>query len=259
MLQYKQLYVIIVLNHSFEKEFMIPYFRDYKRPIYFPPNLKSDAEGIVAVGANLLPKTILNAYVNGYFPWYSENDPILWWSPDPRFILYPEQIHISKKMKKILKSVQTPDFIPKKEVTYTVTFNESFADVILECANKRGKNREGTWIFPETVMAYKRLFERGYAHSVEVWSPDKRLVGGMYGVAFDKVFFGESMFCHENNTSKIAIISLCKRLVDLNCQILDCQVYSQHLQTLGAIHIAKKEFENILEGLKTENLKKMIL
>lgn len=200
----------------------------------FPHPSLANEDGLLAVYGDLSTERLLLAYCNGIFPWYSEDEPILWWSPDPRFVLYPKDIKISHSMKKVLK-----------KATYKITFNTSFRDVMTNCADSR-KETTGTWITEEMIEAYCKLHELGFAHSVEAWYED-RLVGGLYGLSIGKCFFGESMFSTMSNASKAAFITLCKILDENNYLIIDCQVHTDHLESLGAIDMSREEFLKIIE------------
>jgi len=199
----------------------------------------SDPNGLLAAGGDLSPQRLLQAYSSGIFPWFEEGQPVLWWSPDPRMVLYPEDLRISKSLQKSLTKAQ-----------YKVTLDEAFPRVIACCAMPRGSS-SGTWITPDMQSAYTTLFEAGHAHSVEVWR-DEALVGGLYGVAIGQVFFGESMFSFESNTSKIALAYLVKQLQRWNYKLIDCQVSSEHLESLGAVEISRGEFREQLALLLPE-------
>ncbi|MEM9718629.1 MAG: leucyl/phenylalanyl-tRNA--protein transferase, partial [Bacteroidota bacterium] len=181
---------------------------------YFPPVDLANPDGLLAIGGDLSPEKLLIAYQSGIFPWYSEGQPILWWSPDPRFILYPAKLRFSRSMKQTFR----------KNI-FTVTYDKAFGKVISLCKRIPRKGQEGTWITPEMQEAYMQLHRLGLAHSVEVWRED-RLVGGLYGLALGKCFFGESMFSLESNASKMGFISLVKRLEERKYQLIDCQVYT---------------------------------
>jgi leucyl/phenylalanyl-tRNA---protein transferase len=196
----------------------------------------SEPNGLLAAGGELSPERLIEAYSNGIFPWFEEGQPILWWSPDPRMVLFPEELHISKSLAKTLN--QSP---------YEVTMDRAFSQVIACCAQPRGDS-PGTWITDEMQAAYSELFSLGHAHSVEVWHGAK-LVGGLYGVAIGQVFFGESMFSFERNTSKIALANLVKQLRRWNYKLIDCQVSSKHLQSLGAREISRAQFRLKLQEL----------
>jgi len=207
----------------------------------FPKVETADENGILAIGGDLSPDRLLEAYQQGIFPWYNEDEPIIWWSPDPRFVIFPAEIKISSSMKKILS----------REI-FRITYDQAFAEVIKFCGQPR-KEEEGTWLTAEMLEAYLKLFELGYAHSVEAWQGDQ-LVGGLYGVSLGSCFFGESMFHKVPNASKAAFISFGEKLAANNFRIIDCQVYSDHLKSLGAREIPRKEFMKILnQGLSEKN------
>ncbi len=199
----------------------------------FPDPRLAPKEGLIGWGGDLSPKRILTAYKKGIFPWYNENDPILWWSPDPRLILYPKDIKISKSLKKSIKK-------------YEVCFNSDFSSVIRKCRDVRVKNKEGTWILQEIIEAYERLHDKGYIISVEVYF-QKELVGGLYGVDLKKVFCGESMFSLKRDASKVALVALAKRLQDKKYDFIDCQIPTKHLKSMGAIEIERDKFLDKLE------------
>lgn len=208
----------------------------------FPPVEMANRNGILAVGGDLSPKRLLHAYLQGIFPWYSEGEPIIWWSPDPRFVLFPPEIRISRSMRQVIK----------KNI-YTITYDTAFARVIRECGRAR-KGQDGTWITREMREAYTELHELGIAHSVEAWQ-DGKLAGGLYGVSLGRCFFGESMFTNSPNASKAAFIHLATCLRKLDFILIDCQVYTNHLMSLGAKSIARAEFLNYLdESLNSETL-----
>ncbi len=188
-----------------------------------------DPNGLLAVGGDLTPKRLYNAYLRGIFPWFSEGEPILWWSPDPRTVLFPEQIKISRSLRKTLK----------KKI-FTVSFDRNFEAVIQACAEPRSSS-PGTWLLPEMIEAYQQQHELGLAHSVEVWQ-DENLVGGLYGMAIGAVFFGESMFSRVPDSSKIALVHLSRTLQAWGYKMIDCQVYTQHLASLGAQEIPRQTF-----------------
>ncbi|MDA0281389.1 MAG: leucyl/phenylalanyl-tRNA--protein transferase [Proteobacteria bacterium] len=196
----------------------------------------ADPNGLLAAGGDLSPKRLIEAYSSGIFPWFEQGQPVLWWSPDPRMVLFPEDLRVSKSLQKVLN-----------KSLYTVTLDEAFAEVIAYCAQPRGDS-PGTWITDDMQTAYTQLFEAGHAHSVEVWR-DGDLVGGLYGVALGQLFFGESMFSFESNASKIALVNLVKQLQEWNYKLIDCQVSSEHLESLGAIEISREEFRQQLHEL----------
>lgn len=209
----------------------------YRKEKYFPNPKFADEEGLLAVGGDLKPKRLLAAYHSGIFPWYSENQPILWWSPNPRMVLFPEKLKISKSMKKLFR-----------DQTFQVTYNQEFKTVIENCAEIFRPDQKGTWITSEMITAYCKLHELGFAKSVEVWKNEK-LVGGLYGIYLKdkKVFCGESMFSKQSNASKYGFISLVKKLQTENIKLIDCQVYSKHLESLGAEEILRDDFLKYLE------------
>ncbi|AWI05331.1 leucyl/phenylalanyl-tRNA--protein transferase [Clostridium drakei] len=215
----------------------MPFFK-LSEDLIFPDPSLAEEDGLLAAYGDLSTERLILAYSNGIFPWFSEDEPILWWSPDPRFVLYPKDIRISHSMKKVLK-----------RNIYKVSFDTCFRDVISNCAGVRKES--GTWITNDMIEAYCKLHHMGYAHSVETWYENK-LVGGLYGIIIGKCFFGESMFSTMDNASKTAMIILCKKLQDENFVIVDCQVYSKHLESLGAVNISREKF---LEIVKKESKK----
>ena len=206
------------------------------KEIQFPNPELADEEGVLALGGDLKMERLLEAYRNGIFPWYAENEPIIWWSPDPRFVLYPDKLKISKSMRQVLN-----------RKIFNITFDQDFESVIRNCRQIKRKGQWGTWITREVLTAYCQLHNEGYAHSVEVWR-EGNLVGGLYGVSLGKCFFGESMFSRESNASKAGFIALAKKLKQLGFHLIDCQVYTKHLESLGAEHISRKRFLAQLEG-----------
>lgn len=203
-----------------------PDFPDVERALREP-------DGLLAIGGDLGPSRLLDAYARGIFPWYNAGEPVMWWSPDPRCVLEPEGLVINRSLQKTLR--RRP---------FRVTFNRAFGDVIRSCAAPR-RNGPGTWITADMVLAYTRLHELGHALSVECWSGDE-LAGGMYGVVIGRVFFGESMFSHADNASKVALVHLVHALRQRAFRLLDCQVYSPHLQRLGAVTMPRPVFTGIL-------------
>jgi leucyl/phenylalanyl-tRNA--protein transferase len=202
--------------------------------VVFPPAEEAEEGGLLAVGGDLSPERLLAAYREGIFPWYSEGEPILWWSPDPRFVIFVEELHVSKSMRQFLK----------KEIVQ-ITFDSAFKEVIFSCGKPRPE-QNGTWITAEMQDAYVNLYNLGFAHSVEVWK-DKTLVGGLYGVSLGRLFFGESMFSEMPNASKAALIKLNFFLRKRGFSLIDCQIGSNHLGNLGARFIPRKEFSCILK------------
>ncbi len=212
--------------------------------LIFPDPSMADASGILAVGGDLSPERLQLAYEHGIFPWFSEDEPIIWWSPDPRFVLYTNKVHVSTTMRRILRQGR-----------FRLTVDTAFEEVIKNCKQKERKGQEGTWITKGMQQAYTQLHHIGIAHSVEVWQEEK-LVGGMYGVSLGDCFFGESMFSHVSNASKAALIVLGQKLQQLGFRFIDCQVYTKHLKSMGAENIPRDQFLNeIKEGLKKKTLK----
>ncbi|ATA89891.1 leucyl/phenylalanyl-tRNA--protein transferase [Capnocytophaga stomatis] len=201
--------------------------------IPFPSPETASEEGIVAYGYDLTSKRLLEAYRKGIFPWYNEEEPVLWWSPNPRFVLFSEKLHISKNIGKLLR----------KNI-YQVTYNECFEEVILNCASIERKDQEGTWIHPEIISAYCELHRMGYAFSVEVWE-ENELVGGLYGIKMGNIFCGESMFSKKNNASQYGFITFLQHYPEI--KLVDCQVYSEYLEKLGAEEIPRTIFLEILK------------
>jgi leucyl/phenylalanyl-tRNA--protein transferase len=198
--------------------------------LLFPSPEQASEEGIVAIGGDLKPERVMLAYRKGIFPWFESDDFLLWWSPDPRMILFPDQIKISKSMRSVLRKKQ-----------FEVTFNKAFDDVVEACAKVKRFGQNGTWITSGLMEVYSTLHRQGHAHSVEVWR-EGVLVGGLYGIDLGTVFCGESMFSKANNASKIALISLAKELKKNNYKLIDCQVPTQHLASMGAESISRTEF-----------------
>lgn len=198
-----------------------------------PDSALAEPDGLLAVGGSLSPKRLLRAYRHGIFPWYSPDQPILWWSPDPRTVLFPKQLRVSRSLRKTLR-----------KGIYSVSMDTRFRTVIQRCGEPR-RQEHGTWITPEMNAAYVRLHELGYAHSVETWH-DGQLVGGLYGVALGQVFYGESMFSHMSDASKVALACLVAQLERWNFQLIDCQMHTDHLISLGAEDLPRREFLRLL-------------
>jgi len=207
-------------------------FRLDKRIIFPNPSL-AEEDGLLAVGGDLSTNRLLLAYQNGIFPWYNDDTPILWYSPHERFVLFPNELKVSKSMRQVLKSDR-----------FRVTLDQNFADVIDACSSAGRKGQDGTWITDDMKQAYIRLHKEGHARSVEVWK-DEKLVGGLYGVQVGEVFCGESMFSKVSNASKVALISLCN--TD-KYKLIDCQVYTEHLESMGARMISREEYLRILQN-----------
>lgn len=193
----------------------------------------TDPDGLLAVGGCLSTQRIINAYRQGIFPWYSDEDPILWWSPNPRLVVFPDQLHVSKSLQKTLR-----------KQTFQLSFDTAFADVIQACSMPRAQD-SGTWLLPEMQAAYIRLHEEGHAHSMEAWFQGE-LVGGLYGIAIGRVFFGESMFHTKTDASKITFVALAQQLTEWGYQLIDCQVHTDHLASLGAEEMPRSDFAILL-------------
>ena len=215
---------------------MIPWLSD--KPLFPPVNTAlTDPNGLLAVGGDLSPRRLLAAYRQGIFPWYSPGDPILWWSPDPRMVLVPDDLRITRSLAKTLRNAD-----------YQVRLDTRFAEVVAACANAPRAGRNGTWITGEMQAAYRGLHAIGHAHSVETWI-DGELAGGLYGVAVGRAFFGESMFARRRDASKIALAHLCAHLKRRDFGIIDCQMETAHLASLGARPIPRARFAAVLAGL----------
>jgi leucyl/phenylalanyl-tRNA--protein transferase len=210
------------------------------RDLRFPPVERASPEGLLAVGGDLRPERLLEAYRHGIFPWYNNDQPILWWSPDPRTVLFPEKLHISRSLKRSLR----PGL-------FRMTFDTCFQDIVTQCAGPRPQYPEGgTWITPMMLEAYSTLHELGHAHSVETWQEDK-LVGGLYGVAIGGAFFAESMFTKVDDASKVALVTLVRQLQMWGFRIIDCQQSSPHVLRLGAEEIPRREYiEHLAKAMK---------
>ncbi|MDW7773687.1 MAG: leucyl/phenylalanyl-tRNA--protein transferase [Desulfobulbaceae bacterium] len=211
----------------------MPIFR-LNTTVEFPPAELAEPDGLLAVGGDLSIERLLEAYRLGIFPWYTEGSPLLWWSPAPRLILLPREFHLPRR---VARSIRKQNF--------TVTADTAFSLVIEKCAECRGKNRESTWITAAMKNAYIRLHELGYAHSIECWQKNM-LAGGLYGVALDRIFFGESMFSAVTDASKIAFHALVQHATATNIRVIDCQIRTEHLVRFGAREISRKEFQLLL-------------
>jgi len=192
-----------------------------------------EPDGLLAVGGCLSVSRLLNAYRHGIFPWYNAGEPILWWSPDPRLVLFPDQVKVSRSLRKTIRKQK-----------FSVSYDQAFDEVIAGCADIR-KGSVGTWITRDISRAYKDLFRLGIAHSAEAWH-EGRLVGGLYGIALGRVFFGESMFHTMTDASKVAFITLIEQLEAWGYQLIDCQVHTEHLESLGAVEIDRRDFVELL-------------
>lgn len=204
--------------------------------IAFPPVNTANEDGIVALGGDLGAERLLLAYRSGIFPWYNEDEPIVWWSPDPRFVLFPGQLKVSKSMQSVLRNGK-----------FRFTINRAFTQVIQQCKTVAREGQDGTWITPAVQTAYTALHTLGHAHSAEAWM-DGELVGGLYGIRIGNVFFGESMFSKASNASKFAFINYVKQLQREGVVLIDCQVYTEHLESLGAEMIYREEFVELLNA-----------
>ena len=201
----------------------------------FPPPHLAEPNGLLCVGGDLSIERLLLAYSSGIFPWYSDDEPILWWSPDPRLILYPKKIKISRSLKKKINNHY-----------FSITMDQAFEDVIYACADMRSQNCQETWLVEKMIKAYIKLHNEGFAHSVECWKDDK-LAGGLYGISLGRCFFGESMFTYVNDASKVALAALSNHLSKLNFDLIDCQVTTNHLISMGGFEISRDFFLNQLK------------
>ncbi len=213
----------------------MPVYRLSEDILAFPPATNANEDGLLAFGGKLSEDWLLAAYSKGLFPWYSEGDPILWWSPDPRCVLIPAEVKIQKSMRSMLNNK-----------AYQFKFDTAFEQVIEACATIPRLDQPGTWLTAEMKQAYIRLHKIGMAHSAEVWKENK-LVGGLYGVSIGGVFFGESMFSKLPNTSKLALICLCQWLDERDFLMVDCQIYSEHLARMGGIEVDRTHFLEALD------------
>lgn len=209
--------------------------------IIFPPPRMATREGILAVGGDLRPERLLLAYSMGIFPWYNDDEPIIWWSPDPRLVLFPGEFHMSKRLQRVIR-----------QQTFEITMDQAFPEVIRACSTTPRPGQNGTWITTDMEAAYIDLHRLGYAHSVES-RLDGKLVGGLYGVSLGKCFFGESMFSHVSDASKVALAALVKQVADWGFGLIDCQVETPHLLRMGAREIRRAKFLKLLEeGLQAD-------
>jgi leucyl/phenylalanyl-tRNA--protein transferase len=206
------------------------------KELSFPPVSQTNSTGILALGGDLSPERLQLAYKSGIFPWFEDGEPITWWSPNPRMVLFLDELIVSKSMRNILN-----------RNIFTVTFNQNFRDVISNCQNIKRDGQNGTWITNDMIEAYCKLHELGIAKSVEVWQ-DEQLVGGLYGIDLGHVFCGESMFSLVSNASKVAFIALVNQLKAAKYKLLDCQVYNPHLESLGCREIDRTDFMKILKS-----------
>ena len=202
----------------------------------FPPVATANADGLLAVGGDLSPERLLLAYKNGIFPWFNDDDLILWWTPDPRMVLFPRKVKISKSMRKVIQGGK-----------FKLTTNSAFEEVLNHCAEQKRKGQQGTWITKSMKKAFLELHAKGFAKSYEVWENDQ-LVGGLYGIDMGHVFCGESMFSLVPNASKFAFIKMVLELQQRQYKLVDCQIHTNHLESLGAELISRKEFLRVLNG-----------
>ena len=202
--------------------------------LFFPPVEEASPEGVIAIGGDLSPERLILAYKSGIFPWFNDDEPILWWAPPERMVLFFEDLKISKSMRNVLNKNK-----------FKITFNTAFREVITNCKKIKRKDQPDTWITDQMVEAYCQLNKLGFAKSVEVWE-NEELVGGLYGIDLGHIFCGESMFSKVSNASKVAFIHLAKQLELANYKLLDCQVYNEHLASLGCVEIEREDFMIIL-------------
>ena len=219
---------------------------DFYNP-QFPHYSRTHESGIIAIGGRITSDILLQSYTKGIFPWYSDDLP-LWWNPHPRFVLYPEELKVSKSMRSYFNQEK-----------FKVTYNQNFTKVIEHCKRIPRKGQSGTWLNQDLIDAFTDLHINGYVHSVEVWNSKDLLVGGLYGMALGKVFFGESMFSLESNASKYGFISLIRKLRSVGVQLIDCQQETRHLGSLGAKNISRDNFMNHLNDLEVQSLSKIVL
>ena len=213
------------------------------KEISFPPVEAADENGIVAIGGDLSTERLLLAYRSGIFPWYNEDEPIIWWCPDPRFVLFPDDLKISKSMQAVLRNGK-----------FRFTINRAFAQVIQNCKTIERNGQDGTWITAAVQKAYTELHTLGFAHSAEAWM-NGELVGGLYGIRMGSIFFGESMFSKQSNASKFAFINYVQQLQKEGVALIDCQVYTEHLESLGAGMIGREEFIGLLNKFARKGAK----
>ena len=211
----------------------MPVYQLSDKPVFPPPEM-AEENGLLAVGGDLSPARLLAAYSSGIFPWFSEGDPILWWAPSPRLVIFPKEFRIPKRLLRVVRQDR-----------FNVTFDTAFATVIKACGIESGRREKGTWLNGEMIKAYCRLHDMGFAHSVECWRDD-RLAGGLYGVSLGGTFFGESMFSREADSSKTALVVLAKQLLMWNFDLIDCQMKTAHLLQFGAREIPGSRFQELL-------------
>ena len=240
------------MNQSNSEYTDFPYFNvdDY----FEFPSLEDDTDGIVCVGGNLSPGMLISAYLQGIFPWYTKDSPILWWSPDPRFVLFPEELHIPKSLQKFIKKNKKL-LLEGDKNAFSFSTDCAFEQVITNCSSVERKDQDGTWILQEMIDAYCDLHELGFAHSYETWQNGK-LVGGFYGVEIGKVFFGESMFSLVPEASKVAFVRFVKDFIERGGKLIDSQVYTDNIARFGGKNISRLAFLKLeSEYLKDERIK----
>lgn len=210
------------------------------QPVLFPPShlALTEPDGLLAVGGDLTPEWLMQAYSKGIFPWFNPGEPILWWTPNPRSVLFIDALRIKKSLRKTIQKIEGSGAL-------RVTLDQNFSGVMQACAKTPRHNQDGTWISDKMLTAYQSLHQAGHAHSVEVWQDD-RLVGGLYGVSVGKMFFGESMFSHVTDSSKIALVALAMQLKAWGFEAIDTQVETAHLKSLGATAILRTQFEELI-------------
>lgn len=214
-----------------------------EQDITFPPVSLAEPDGLLAVGGDLRPERLIEAYKNGIFPWYNDENEFFWWSPDPRLVIRPSEVYCSKSMRRLLR-----------EKPFKITVDHAFDVVIRACSSIRRPDQDGSWILPEMIEAYEKLHLLGYAHSVEAWDKNGRLAGGLYGVALGKIFFGESMFSQQSNASKAAFLTFAAFLDKSNFILIDSQQDTPHMRSLGGFLMDRDEFlKTIKKGLKKNN------
>ena len=204
------------------------------RDVAFPPPELAESDGLLAIGGDLSAQRLIAAYHQGIFPWYSEGEPILWWSPVPRLVLFPEQFHLPRRLARTIR-----------QQVFTVTADTAFVDVITACASLRKESGEGTWITDAMKKAYINLYEKGFAHSIECWR-DRELAGGLYGVCLDRIFFGESMFTRTADASKVALAALVRQAKKIGIKAIDCQMTTAHLLRFGSLELNRPEFQELV-------------
>ena len=213
----------------------MPVFRLTDALLFPSPDFAED-DGLLAVGGDLRPERLIMGYSLGIFPWYSQGDPLLWWSPAPRLVLFPDEFHLPRRLKRTLAAG-----------TFSVTVDTAFEEVVAGCATASGRGTHGTWITPEMQRAYFQLYKYGFAHSIECWQ-EGQLAGGLYGVCLDQVFFGESMFTRVANASKVALATLVQLALNQGIKLIDCQMTTEHLLRFGARELSRQAFQAQLEA-----------